>query len=176
MLLTVISPSLFYRKLTSHPMSPDSSFSFRFHQYFFPSVFLLVNPFNFLQLYWLRFFTLGSSDKLIRAKFSISFCTENSMINVTETAVSHFLHFYWYSIHFFFSNNFSSKYLLTLTQTSIEMTPDSHLIFKHFYFSSDNEKMRGILPNNFCCDTKDLGRGTHVGANLIGVANPLHVI
>ena len=100
---------------------------------------------------------------------------ENSMFNI-KTAGCNFLHFYWYSIHFFFSNNFSSKYLLTLTQTSIEMTPDSHLIFKHFYFSSDNEKMRGILPNNFCCDTKDLGRGTHVGANLIGVANPLHVI
>ena len=63
---------------------------------YFPHVFLLSNPFNFLQFYWLLLFALGSSDKLhIRAKFSISLCTENSMLNATETAVCNFPDFYW---------------------------------------------------------------------------------
>ena len=41
-------------------------------------------------------FTLGSPDKLyIRAEISISFCTEDGMLNVTETAANSFSNFYW---------------------------------------------------------------------------------
>ena len=65
------------------------SFQFQVLQVSFPSIFLLVNPFEFLQFYWLLLFTLGSSDKLytIRAEFPVSLCTEDGLLNAIETEV-----------------------------------------------------------------------------------------
>ena len=100
MLLIVISLSLLYLilgKLTLNPVSPNSFFSFKFYGSF-PTIFLLVNPLNFLQFYWLLLFTFESFDKLyIRPEFSISLGSEDSMINA-ETAVYIFSYFCWCSI------------------------------------------------------------------------------
>ena len=60
----------------------------------FPSVFLLVNPLNFLQFYWFLLFSLGSFGKLhARTEFSIPLSTEHYMINGTK--LCNFPHFYW---------------------------------------------------------------------------------
>ena len=84
--LSVISPSFLHQvvgKLTLNPISPNSSFCFRFYNYLS------------LQFYWLLPFTLRLSVKLyIKADFSFSICIEDSILNATETAVCSFP-FYW---------------------------------------------------------------------------------
>ena len=73
-----------YQVVGKLELSPDSPFSFWLYRSF-PSVFLLVNPFNFLQFYWLLFFILGFSELFIKAEISISLCTEDGMLIANET-------------------------------------------------------------------------------------------
>ena len=85
-LFPVIWLSIFYQivgKFVLNPISPEYFFQFQVLPVSFPSIFLLVNSFYFLQFYGFLLFTLGSSDKLYRmAQFLISLCTESGMLNL----------------------------------------------------------------------------------------------
>ena len=96
-----ISPLSDCSKTYIKPIFTRFYFQFQDLYLFFPSAFSLVNLFNFLQFCWSLFLTLGSSDKLcIKTEFFISLCTENGMLNATETTVCTFFHFYWHPISF----------------------------------------------------------------------------
>ena len=87
-LWAVISPSLLYQILgnfTLNLISSDSSFFSTLYKHLFLLLSCWWHPRLFL-------FIFGSSDKLyISAEFSISLCTEDCMLNATETAVCYFV-------------------------------------------------------------------------------------
>ena len=100
MLLTVILKALLHQivgHFTLNLISPVSSYFSRLHKYLFLLFFYWSNS-------WLLFFTFGSADKLyIMVKFSISLCTEDDILNATETSVCNFSDFCWCSKHCSFS-------------------------------------------------------------------------
>ena len=60
----------------------------------FPSVFLLINRFDFLKFCWLLLFTLEYSDKLcVRDEFSVCLCSKDGMLSAIETAECNFSSF-----------------------------------------------------------------------------------
>ena len=64
-----------------HFISPHSYF-------FFQALKTLSVLFSYRLIFWLLLFIPESSDKLyVRAEFSISLCTEDSLLNATKTAV-----------------------------------------------------------------------------------------
>ena len=99
MLSTAISPSLLYqtvRIIALNLISPDSSYFFRLHKY-------LLILISYWSIPWLLHLILGSAEKLqIRAEFAISLCTDENMLNTSETAVFDLSEFYWCSKHCLF--------------------------------------------------------------------------
>ena len=97
MLSTVISPSLLYQtdgNITLNQIPLDSSYFSRLYKFLI----------SYWSIPWLLLLTPGSAIKLyIRAELTISFCTEEGMLNATEAAKCNSSEFYWCSKRWLFS-------------------------------------------------------------------------
>ena len=76
-------------RLMLNLISRDSFYSSNLYKY-------LLILFSYWSILWLLLPTVGSTVKLyIRVEFAISLCTEEGMLNSTETAVCNLSDFYW---------------------------------------------------------------------------------
>ena len=90
---TVILPSFFYQiagNLTLNLISSYSCYISRLYKY-------LLTLVSYWSIPWLLLLSLGTAEKLyIKIDYSTSRCTEDGMVNATETATCS-SDFYWYS-------------------------------------------------------------------------------